>query len=469
MTRRSTLLSFVIVLGCGGAAADAGTSESGESSGSEGESGESGEAETGDGDTGDGDTGDGDTGDGDGDASCDGLGPWPDESTVWPASRDLMGAPLNSGGFPSLSGDGRFVAYVANVDPLGGPARDFLFDAYIYDARCDTTMRVPFDPPPEPVTEVIWPALSGDGTVVAFHTRDSNFASLVYAYDLIADTIEPISVGQGGPATTGLSERPVVSHDGRYVAFQSSEALHPDDTNDQSDVYLRDRELGVTELISRANDGTVGELASQFPSISGDGRFVAFESLASNLSDEDGSGFDIFVRDRELEITELVSPDPDTLTLGHSNQPSISGDGRFVAYQSDSEDLIPEPPTAIVEIFVYDRELDTVERVSVDERGVGVSLASWRPKISGDGRRVLFTIGAVSMDGSEAQAWVRDRQAGTLTQVSVNAEGTAAARDVVNLALSADGQWAAFETQASNLTIPPETMSGWDAFVVGVD
>ena len=169
----------------------------------------------------------------------------------------------------------------------------------------------------------------------------------------------------------------------------------PGDTNGVSDVFVRDRVNGTTERVSVATDGTEGNgPAGDFTSISADGRFVGFDSYASNLVPGDANGVvDVFVHDRRTGVTECISvapggmPGPD-----YSQAPVLSADARFVAFYSDDWNLVPGT-NGWGDVFVRDRLLGTTERVSVSSTGVQANAASGHhgPSISADGRFVAFS------------------------------------------------------------------------------
>ena len=213
-----------------------------------------------------------------------------------------------------------------------------------------------------------------------------------------------------------------ISADGRYVAFQSyADNLVPGDTNEQPDIFVRDRQTGTTERVNVAADGTQANDYSYSSSISADGRYVAFSSRASNLvPDDTNEQWDIFVRDRQTGTTERVSVAADgTQANSNSWYPSISADGSHVAFQSDASNLVPGDKNDLEDIFVRD------------------------------------------LAGGEA---LRDRQTGTTEKVSVATDGTQANSISSSPSISADGSYVAFQSDASNL-VPGDTNDASDIFV----
>ena len=167
------------------------------------------------------------------------------------------------------------------------------------------------------------------------------------------------SAGVQGNLRSGIY-KPSVSADGRYVAFESAASnLVAGDTNGYIDVFVRDRKLHRTYLVSVSSAGVQGNDASFDPSISADGRYVAFESDASNLVAGDTNGYpDVFVRDRKLHRTYLVSVDSAGVQGNNdSYDPVISADGRYVAFTSAASNLVTGDSNGFEDVFVRDRKL----------------------------------------------------------------------------------------------------------------
>src|SRR6185295_1250039 len=159
----------------------------------------------------------------------------------------------------------------------------------------------------------------------------------------------------------GFSETPSISLDGRFLAFQSgASTLVAGDTNGNYDIFVRDRQSGTLERVSVSTNGSQGNLNSfaSPSSISADGRFVVFTSSATNLVPNTPSAHgDIFLRDRQSGTTELVSSNPAGAQSNSSSFfPSISGDGRFVAFQSSATDLVTGDTNGFEDVFVRDRQ-----------------------------------------------------------------------------------------------------------------
>jgi len=174
-------------------------------------------------------------------------------------------------------------------------------------------------------------------------------------------TTERVSHGTSGVQGNHYSEAPALTSDGRFVAFASlASNLVPDDTNGQTDVFVRDHRTGVTERFSLGPNRVQGNNGSSDPALSAGGRFVAFASGASNLVPGDTNGErDVFVRDRQTGTTARVSlgpngsqaESPDEDAVGSLN-PVLSSDGRFVAFESSANNLVPGDTNNADDVFV---------------------------------------------------------------------------------------------------------------------
>ncbi len=212
----------------------------------------------------------------------------------------------------------------------------------------------------------------------------------------LAQSTERVSVATGGAEATDSSSFPAISADGRFVAFESSASdLVGGDTNSANDIFVHDRQTGTTERVSVATGGTQATGGdSYYPAISADGRFVAFYSGATNLVSGDTNGkADVFVHDRQTGTTERVSvaTGGTQATGGDSYNAAISADGRFVAFYSAAGNLVSGDTNGTDDVFVHDRQTGTTERVSVATGGTqATGGTSYNPAISADGRFVAF-------------------------------------------------------------------------------
>jgi len=305
------------------------------------------------------------------------------------------------------------------------------------------------------------PAISDGGRFVAFSSEapnlvpgDTNDSADVFVRDREAETTERVSVSSAGEQANGGTRGSSISDDGRFVAFSSGASnLVPGDTNELQDIFVHDRQMGTTERVSVSSTGSQGNGTVGYGTISADGRFVAFESEASNLvAGDTNEASDVFVHDRQTGVTERVSISSSGEEANQScTQPAISGDGRFVAFRSLAANLVADDTNEEDDIFLRDRLLSTTELVSLTNEGEQFALGSIRTDITPDGRFVFWRLTG-SMTESDNQLFVRDRQEGTTECVSVNDAGYPAdAGADESFSASADGRFIAFASIATNL------------------
>ena len=231
---------------------------------------------------------------------------------------------------------------------------------------------------------------------------DTNGNHDVFVHDRATGVTERVSVDSSGAQGNGDSYHSSITGDGRYVAFSSAAGnLVSGDTNGSYDVFVHDRVTGITERVSVDSTGAEGNQHSgEFRvTISDDGQLVAFDSEASNLVPGDANGYlDIFVHDRGTGVTQRVSVDS-TGAEGNGNNydSAISAGGRFVAFQSLATNLVSGDTNATYDMFVHDLSTGDTERVSVDSNGAQADRDSWYPSISKDGSIVGFSSYATNL------------------------------------------------------------------------
>jgi len=340
-------------------------------------------------------------------------------------SVDSLGTEGDSASFyASISADGRYVVFHGLATNLVGGDTNGTFDVFVHDRQSGATERVSLDSlGAEGNDRSSFPSVSADGRYVAFESEATNLASGdangtldIFVHDRQSGTTECVSVDALGVPGNDASQTASISADGRYVVFESfASDLVSGDTNGRPDVFVRDHLLGVTERVSVDSSGAEGNSNSERGSISPDGRYVAFDSFASNLVGSDSNGhFDVFVRDRHLGVTERVS-----LGAGGaegnsaSQQASVSADGRFVVFDSFASNLVGGDTNGRADAFIRDRLLGVTERVSVNSAGAQGNGESSAPSVSADGRDVAFQSQAGNLVGGDTNGnwdvFVRDR------------------------------------------------------------
>jgi hypothetical protein len=300
---------------------------------------------------------------------------------------------------------------------------------------------------------------------------DTNANTDVFLRDRQTGTTERVSLTNGGAEANGASFNSTISDDGNRVAFASGATnLVSGDANGVQDAFVRDRQAGTTVRISVSTAGTEANNISQVPVISGDGSSVAFASLATNLVSGDTNGArDIFLRDLQAATTERVSL---TTSGGESNGAagvfgSISDDGRYVAFDSVATNLVASDTNGVADVFVRDRQGATTERLSVSTAGSQGNASSTISSISDDGRFVEFSSAATNLVASDtngaSDSFVRDRQGPTTERTSLTSSGGEANGSSLG-ALSGDGQHVVFQSTATNL-VSGDTNGVTDVFV----
>jgi Tol biopolymer transport system component len=356
-----------------------------------------------------------------------------------------------------------------------------------------------------------YPTISGDGRYVAFESNDRAYPgagiySDVYVRDRAMQTTELISVAVDAISDRdSASSRPILSTDGRYVAFTSfASNLIADDTNMFADAFLRDRQTQTTERISVSTTGEEGMQVSGSLGISADNRFVVFNSLANNLAPNGrlfGEQSDVLLRDRQTLETIRITPVP-----GHAGFANIAGDASIIVYGSDADGIDPGDMDGETDIFIYDRNtLDTtrvaygfVTSVSHDGRyvvyeslyvlyrvdrilGTTSSVADVRNggyamaypgenSISADGRFITFhTIAHLVPEDTDQKLdiYVIDSQTGAARLLTRALGGGEPNGNSIRPKISADGRWVVFQSDANNLVADDAMLTNidWDVFV----
>jgi hypothetical protein len=309
--------------------------------------------------------------------------------------------------------------------------------------------------------------------------RDTNQALDVFVHHRTTGRTMRVSVSSDEVQGNGSSNSPSFSANGRFVSFVSTSSnLVRHDSNGVEDIFVRDLEAGTTERVSLTSRGGQANSSTTVASISPGGRWVAFSSFATNLVPRDTNGqFDVFIHDRQSGLTEMVSVSTDEMPGNAvSTGPSVSRGGRHVAFWSEATNLVPGDTNDRRDIFVRDRTAGTTERASVssgeqqadgDSQTPGVrGFTASGPDITPDGRFVTFFASATNLvpgdtntcppvydqfPGQCPDAFVRDRVAGTTERVNVASDGAQANDRTADPVISNDGRWVAFFSAAGNL------------------
>ena len=356
---------------------------------------------------------------------------------------------------PAISADGRYVVF-SSGDELAADDTNALDDVYLRDTVTGTTELISVGPDGTSVTgSSHFPRVSADGRYVAFTSDAPLTADTPWNGGTFVRDRQTRVTTRVGPVSTNF-EGPDMSPDGTFVVFATVSGAVPADTNLSVDVYLWNRRTARLSLVSTKADGTATSGESAGPTVSDNGRYVAYRTRSADLN---GGvyGYRNVLTDRTTKVTTIVSPllNPDGGDVG---TPVISGDGRFVAYSQTSAQWVTD-------IKVWQRTTGTTTFASVNtagQAGTGVSLS---PRISRTGRYVAFWSAARDLVTDPVTAPMSvyrfDRQTGRNTLVMTPPDGAFYGSE--QLDISDDGRFVATETQSATL-VPGDTNGQFDVF-----
>jgi Tol biopolymer transport system component len=384
-------------------------------------------------------------------------------------SVDSSGTAGNDESFePSLSADGRYVAFdsrASNLTPEGS-SPGTVSNILVHDRTTgDTQLVDPTVHGDAPNGFGFRPSISADGHAVAFYSNaanltrcpDRNDAPDVFVRDLDAAHTRALSLTANGRTGNEGSFDPEISANGRYVAFASfATNLLGHSVPGDENIYVFGLKTGKIRQANRSSHGVPAGGRSSSPSISGNGRYVAYASTASNgVKGDHLRGSDIFVRDMTRHRTALVSRSSSGIQAnGKSYAPSISADGHHVAFSSKATNLVPGPDTFRPDIFVRDLKEHETARISQNQAGDAGNSRSQFPSISKHGGFIAFVSEATNLvpddTNGDMDAFVADRHAGTLQRVSVDSPGNQGAEGSSDsVSLSSDGGMVAFDSASA--------------------
>jgi Tol biopolymer transport system component len=322
------------------------------------------------------------------------------------------------------------------------------------------------------------PSSSYYGSVSAFSSHagnlvagDTNGVEDCFVRVQSGGSTERVSVSSSETQANGRCYGPAISGSGRFVAFDSlASNLVGGDTNGSEDVFVRDRTNGTTERVSVSTGGGQGNALSIDPAISGDGRYVVFESLASNLVPGDTNArWDVFVHDRHMNTTTRVSVRSNGQQgNGGSRDAAISANGRYVVFHSSASNLVKGDTNGKRDVFIHDRATGKTKRVSVNSREKQGNGPSDNAVVSADGRFVAFQSRARNLvkgdTNGSMDVFLRDRKKGTTKRISLNSKERQANGWSGDPSISRNGRFIAFESTAANL-VGKDTNKKRDVFL----
>lgn len=383
-------------------------------------------------------------------------------------------------GWPSLSADGRYVAFHSSASNLVENDTNFHADIFVRDLLKGTTIRASVDSNGNEANRYSELAsISGDGRYVAFMSRATNLVPGttnqfhdIFVHEIATGQTTLVSVDSQGNESNHDSAWPSINHDGRYVAFESKATnLVDEDSNGSSDVFVHDRKTGITIRASVSSTGVQGDRDSRGPKISANGSVVAFESVAGTLDPEKEESADSITRDVFTHViatgtTAMVSLDNEGKRGGRwgrsSGDATISADGRYVAFRSSSffdEDPFANPNA----IYLRDTVANKTIQLTKSINGEPVRGSSFSRNMSYDGRFVAFESGADNLIENDnnlyTDCFVADAITGSIRMVSAGAQGDPNIGWSDSCAIAGYGRYAAFSARSCFL-VSDEACSG---------
>ena len=376
---------------------------------------------------------------------------------------------------PAISASGRFVAFESSAALTGGANGDL--QIYVRDRKLRKTKRVSKSTAGAVGTgHSGTPTISANGRLVAFESAannligaDGNAARDIFVHNRRSGKTKRVSVHNNGSESTGMSAKPSISADGRFVAFHTDAALVAADTNGTFDVYVRDRRKGKTRRVSVDSAGVQSTEGSTSARISGNGRFVVFGTSAAFVGGDTNGFSDIYVHDRKTKKTKRISngkggAEPDDTSVS----PFISHSGRFVVFTSSAENLIGDDDNGTHDVFIRDRKQKKTRRVSLSQLGQADG-GSFSGPVSANGRYIAFVTSTKLLpvdNNGDFDVYLRDRKQGKTRLLSRDRNGNQANDESRNPAITADGRFVAFDSDASDLIKNDGNLSS-DIFVRG--
>ena len=382
-----------------------------------------------------------------------------------------------SGG-AAVSAGGRFVAFHSSATNLVPDDTNRRWDVFVYDRATGSIERISVrSDGRESNGASVFPSISGNGRLVGFRSAASNLVPGdtnrrldVFVYDRRTKRITRASIGTRGRQANRDVSAVNLSGNGRVVIFSTAAStLVRGDTNGKRDVFARDLVSNRTTRLSISNFNRQPNDDSNSATVSADGRYVGFRSLASNLVSGDTNGIeDVFVFDRRRNLTRRVNvTSGGAQVLGLSFRPSLSANGRFVAFRSAATNLVTGDTNRQIDVFVRDLAAGKTKRMSVSSSGRQTNGRSYRPNISGNGRYVVFASSATTLVQRDTNrvpdVFRHDRRTGRTTRISLTNGGRQPGGCSIHPKTNADGTVVVFTSTAANL-VPADTNRSSDIF-----
>jgi hypothetical protein len=366
---------------------------------------------------------------------------------------------------PSLSSDGRYLVFQSDASNLVAGDTNAISDVFIKDLQTGTTTRVSTDSSgTEGNDSSTWASVTSDGRYVAFTSAASNLVSPdtngvadIFVKDTVTGTTTRVSTDSSGTEANDASVASYMTPDGRYVFFSSTASnLVAGDTNGAQDVFRKDLVTGTTIRVSEGTGGVEGDGGSSLGlsgiRASNDGRYVVFDSVATNLvvGDTNGTG-DTFVKDLTTGTLTLVNASSaGVFGNGSSSSGSLTPDGTKVVFSSNATNLVAGDTNGNDDVFVKDLSTGTVTLVSSSSSGTIGDSRSRDPFIASDGQTVAFSSIATNLVAGDTNGrydvFLKNVQTGAISRISSDASGAQISSHSYVEGMSADGQHVAFYT-----------------------
>ncbi len=390
--------------------------------------------------------------------------------------------PKSKGGSqePAISYYGRYVAFSSFSNQVVTGDNNNAWDIFVYDRKEEKTTRVSIaSNGTESNGDSRRPSISGNGQLVVFQSaasnlvdNDTNGVDDIFLHDTKTGETQRISVSGNGSQANGKSDYPVISSDGRFIAFRSAASnLVENDTNGEQDIFLYERDSGKITRISISSDGEQGNDFSGAPSISSDGRYIAFRTKATNLHPKGiNEDPDILIHDRLTRQTEMVSlSSAGQPYWGNPGNPSISADGRYVVFQSTHDKLVSGYMNWEPDIFLHDRMTGKTTLIPPGAGAITQGKPSTNPAISGNGQLIVFQAARAKLlpdatKPKQQDVFLYDRESGKVIRISTTIEGEDGNKWATRPVISGDGSSIAFQSTSSNL-VERDDNGSWDIFV----
>jgi Tol biopolymer transport system component len=388
-----------------------------------------------------------------------------------------MGIEANSHSFATtaaITTDERFVVFSSEATNLVAGDRNDASDIFMRDRWMGQTIRISVDNNGvEGNAASAQPVISANGQFIAFSSKATNFVAgetNTVADIFIYDTQTKQLRGMNPLDSNGDSLNPSISADGRWVVFESTASnLVANDTNKASDIFLFDSKTNQLTRISVNDGGAQGNGNSIHPMIAANGGVVVFESEATNLvSGDTNNSSDIFLYDLTTRTTQRISQATSQADKG-SYYPAVAAEGKIIAFESEATNLVTGDTNGFSDIFIHDLTTGQLQRIS-NANGEPINAASYYPSISATGRFIAFTTAATNLIGGNPNALFDivkyDRITQQFERLNVNAEGAQADFQSFKqpISLSWNGTYAVFTSNATNAVYGDDNLS-LDVFV----